>query len=334
MAARKSKAQKLKVGLRFNRVTATWVAAVMVVVGVYVILVTHAAGGGQLYFTPSGTQAQPGSLVNVTIREESLSTPVNAVQADVLYDPNLLEYVSTDGTASAFGIAAPITRGTGVVSIARGTITPVTGDQVVAKLTFRLKSGSSTLSFRSTSAVLDSNTNASILGGTGTATIAVLSPTPTPTSAPADAPTPAPTAAPTPRPTAAPVDIDSESSGTDNSSHIITLTAPAAITPNTTTSYTVDGNAVDGNTVDANQLSDGTHTVQAVTVDANKSVVAKTTSTIKVNTKKSFWQNAVLVAKENLATVVVLVLVIAVVIGGYFLYRRNIQGANYMAWPS
>lgn len=104
---------------------------------------------------------------------------------------------------------------------------------------------------------------------------------------------------------------------------------------NSTTTYVVDGKAVSGNTIDGRAVSDGSHTVTATTTDATGKVVKQTTSTVNVNTKKSFWQNAALVAKENVPAIILVTLLVVVAIGGFIFYRRNIAGnANSLSWPT
>ncbi|HEY6736191.1 MAG TPA: cohesin domain-containing protein [Candidatus Saccharimonadia bacterium] len=348
MPSRRSKSKRrIQARQGFNRVAALWLIGLTVMVGVFVVLFSHAAGSGRLYIDPSSTQVLAGATVQVTVREDSDTVPVNAVRADVVYSPTTLDYLGADGTGSAFGVEAPTSTSSGVVSLTRGTITPVTGDEPVVKLTFRVKSGSSAVSIRNTSVLASSTSNTNILGSYDSATLSVLTSTPTPTpAATATAtpititPTPSPTLLVTPTPS--PVTTGSGSSSDSNNgsssnspASTVTLPAPTGVPANSTTTYTVDGKTVTGNTVDGSSLSDGSHTVTATTTDSSGNVVKQTTSTVNVNTKKSFWQNAALVAKENVPAIVLITLLVIVAIGGIIFYRRNIAGnANTLAWPS
>lgn len=355
MATRKSTSKRrIQARRKFNRVAAVWLAGVTVTVGVFVVLFSNAAGSGKIYIDPSSVEVGAGQTVQVTVREDSGATPVNAVQADITYSPTTLDYLGSDGTGSAFGVEPTPSISSGVVSITRGTITPVTGDQPVVKLTFRVKSGSSAVSVRNTSVLVSSGSNANILGSTAGTTLSVLvnnnTPTPvvataTPTPYPVNTATPTPypvtTVTPTPypvstvTPTPVPASGSSDNTGSTNGASTITLPAASGVPTGSTTTYTVDGKTVTGNTVDGTSLSDGSHTVTATTTDSNNNVIKKTTSTVTVNTKKSFWQNAALVAKENVPAIVLVTLMIVVVVGGFIIYRRNLSSnGNSLAWPT
>lgn len=96
------------------------------------------AASPNITLAPSATSVTAGDTVTVTISEDSGTEPVNAVQANLSYPANLLQYVST-GDNAKFDIDAQTSVSGGTVQIARGTLTPVTGAQAVATLTFKAR---------------------------------------------------------------------------------------------------------------------------------------------------------------------------------------------------
>lgn len=134
------------------------------VIGVYTLVMTNAdAGPGTMSLTPTSASVNLGATTTVTIMAESGSVPVNAVQADLTYDATKLDFVSVDTTGSAYGLAVQATGGNGKVSIVRainvnsttGNLTPLTGNNKVASVTFKAKAaGASNVQVASTSLLL------------------------------------------------------------------------------------------------------------------------------------------------------------------------------------
>jgi hypothetical protein len=122
-----------------------------------------------IYLSPATQTVGPGATFTVQVRENSSTTSVNAVQANLSYPTSLLTFVSIDTTGTAFSIEAQNSGGGGTINIARGTTTPVTGDQLVATITFTATStsGAATVAFTSGTALVSSSSNADILGGLG-----------------------------------------------------------------------------------------------------------------------------------------------------------------------
>jgi len=194
-----------------------FLAAVMIVAGAiglgYSVTHSFAAGGAQLYLSPASGTYNTGSQVAVQVMVNTGTDPTNAVQADFSYPTSRLQFVSIDGTGSAYDIDASSSGGNGTVSIARGKIGTVTGTALIATVRFTVQgtAGSAALSFLGSSAVVRSTDNANVLGSTVGATYTVAvpatpTPTPVPTSTPAPTATPK-TATPTPKtatPTPAP----------------------------------------------------------------------------------------------------------------------------------
>ena len=125
-----------------------------------------------LSVAPASQKVKNGATLELAVWEDSKSTAVNAVQADLTYPADKFDFVSIDAANSAFAVEASSTGGDGKISIARGTTTEVSGRQLVAtvQLRARVASGKATVSFASTSSLLSSQDNANILqqttGGT------------------------------------------------------------------------------------------------------------------------------------------------------------------------
>lgn len=133
---------------------------------------TKGGGSAQLLLSPAKSTISAGQTFTIQVRENSGTTTVNAVQADLTYPTDKLTLDSIDDSTSAFGIKAASTMGTGTLEIARGNTTPLSGNQLVANLTFTAKAakGNASVSFASTSALLSSTTNTNIIGSTTAAT--------------------------------------------------------------------------------------------------------------------------------------------------------------------
>lgn len=324
MATRKKPTSKLRNRPQFNIPLAGWLALVTVMVGVFVVLFSRAAGSGTLYLDPTSAEVLANSTITLTIRADSGTTPVNAVRADLKYPSGNLEYMGVDSVGSSYGVEAPIKTSNGSVSITRGSITPLTGDHPVAKVTFKVKAGTNKVTLANTSVLANASSNTNILSSLQDATLGVLtglSPTPvTATATPVVTSTPLSNGA-----TPTPIFGSKTATPTPSSTPI----------PGTSTTLTVDGKPVGGDNVDTNRLSDGNHTVTTTTTDSTGNIVRETTSTLKVNTNKSFWQNAVLVARENVLAVGLIVFLVVIAVVAFLLYRRHAaQSSNPLAWPT
>ena len=153
------------------------------------------AASASLSLSPASTSAVIGSSFNIGIYVNTGGNNVNAVQANLTYPANQLDFVSISSSA-AFGVDAQSTGGGGSVTIARGNIQPVSGNQLVATVRFKAKvsTGTATISFRDGTSVVSGSTGILGAGATKGATVALK---PVPAATPA-APAPAKdTAAPT-----------------------------------------------------------------------------------------------------------------------------------------
>lgn len=128
---------------------------------------------------PSGSYTV-GSTFTVAVQENSGETAVNAVQADLSYDPSRLEFLDIDASSSAFDIKALQVGGGGKVSIARAKLgSPLMGSQLVGSVTFKVlgNSGSTAINFLPSSSLLSSTSNKTIWNGVGTGAIYTLTAT-------------------------------------------------------------------------------------------------------------------------------------------------------------
>jgi len=144
---------------------------------------SKAAGSAILYLTPATQNINQNNSFTVQVRENSGSEPVNAVQANLSYDPTKLDYLSTDFTGSAFEVAAESVGGNGTIRIARGVTggqPAVTGDKLIATITFKARTipGTTTVNFAAGSIIARSTDNTDILGTTNPGTYTIINPPP------------------------------------------------------------------------------------------------------------------------------------------------------------
>jgi hypothetical protein len=151
---------------KFNPILMVIFAAIVSVAGYFIIFSKAAPPPPTIYLNPSSAVIAPNGTVTVDVRENSGTTSVNAVQANFSYPTTLLTFVSMDTTTSAFSIAAEGSGSAGQVKIGRGTTTPVTGDQLVGKVTFQAGAtgGAAAMAFTSGTSLVNSSTNQDILG--------------------------------------------------------------------------------------------------------------------------------------------------------------------------
>lgn len=162
--------------------------AIFAAIGAYFIWRTFAAPPAPtIYLTPPASTFAANTTFSVQVREDSGSTAVNAVQANFTYPANLVDFVSISGSGSAFSTEAETSGTNGTVKIARGICggcAAVTGDQLVATVTFRTKTttGTANMAFVTGTALLSSSTNQTILPslsatGSGSYLVDVTAPT-------------------------------------------------------------------------------------------------------------------------------------------------------------
>jgi hypothetical protein len=146
---------------------------------------TNAPAAPAVYFSPTSQAIAINETFTVEVRENSGTTAVNAVRTNFTYPISLLEYVPTAAevttsnpngvsfVGSAFETAAEasVNTASGAVTISRGTTggLSLTGDRLIAKLTFRAKTtgGVAGLVFTTGTALVSATSNANILPSTG-----------------------------------------------------------------------------------------------------------------------------------------------------------------------
>lgn len=140
------------------------------------------AAGNSLYLS-STKSAAVGSTLSVSLRLNSADA-VNAVQAYIMYPTDSLDYLSTSYGGTAFEIQAESSAGGGNISIGRGTMSPVTGNRLIATINFRVKasSGSATINLGGNSTL--ANNGQSVAAGLGGTNVAFTPPAPKATPAP------------------------------------------------------------------------------------------------------------------------------------------------------
>lgn len=207
---------------------------------------TPVAPNSDLVMTPATSTIVSGNTFTVQVRVNTNGQLTNAFQSDITYPTALLDVVSVDNTGSAYEIQAVNTAvpGSGVISLASGSITPKSGNLLINTITFRGKSSGLAQVRFSNPIVASSVTNTDVLKsvGTGDYTISAVAATATVTPAATVTPLPAtstPTVAPTGvvvnTPTTAPITIqmptvDVKPVATYNPSITLTGTKLATVT--------------------------------------------------------------------------------------------------------
>jgi hypothetical protein len=135
-------------------------------IGSYVLVISRAAGGGTLSLTPASQSLSLGSSITITIKENSGTDTVNAIEADLTYDQTKLQFVSIDTSTGPFNnIVAQKSGGNGVVNLSAASSPAVTGTQTVATVTFKaIGTGTTSINFAGTSAIVRSTDTTNILG--------------------------------------------------------------------------------------------------------------------------------------------------------------------------
>lgn len=136
-----------------------------------------------LSIEPVTQELEKNSSAAIKIYVDTAGADVNALQANLAYPADKLEFVSVDSSGSAFGIEAEASGGNGLVKIGRGSIEPKSGKLLVATVNFKAitGSGSAAISFSEGSSVLRSSDNIDILGSTNPGSINFTDTQPAPT---------------------------------------------------------------------------------------------------------------------------------------------------------
>ena len=118
-----------------------------------------------MYLLPADSNVSKGQTFTLQLKANSVSTSVNAVQATLSYPAQMLDLVSINHKDSAYKIDAVEQSGNGKIVIARGQIGGLTGDNLVASITFKAKNaaGTANIQFVNETSLLSSSTNTSIV---------------------------------------------------------------------------------------------------------------------------------------------------------------------------
>jgi hypothetical protein len=121
-----------------------------------------------IYLTPASQTFGPSSSFSVQIRENSGTTTVNAIQANLSYNTSLLTLTSISLNGTAFGLTAQNVGANGVINLGLGVSAgspAISGDQLVATLNFSTTTtgGTASVPFTSGTALVSSTTNTNLI---------------------------------------------------------------------------------------------------------------------------------------------------------------------------
>jgi hypothetical protein len=118
-----------------------------------------------LSLLPRSQTVQNGSNLSIEVWADSGSQEVNAVQANLIYPADKLNFLNINSTNSGFEIAAENTGANGLIKIARGTTAPKVGKQLVAIVSFSTLStrGKASVNFTTGSALSSYSTHTDVL---------------------------------------------------------------------------------------------------------------------------------------------------------------------------
>jgi hypothetical protein len=123
-----------------------------------------------LSLSPSSGSVAAGTKLSVQIWADSSSRGVNAVQVNLTYPIDKLNFVNIDTANTAFGVEAQSSGSNGVINIARGSTSSVTGKALVATVNFTplaIKGkANAAINFSPGTVLLSATTNADILAAT------------------------------------------------------------------------------------------------------------------------------------------------------------------------
>jgi hypothetical protein len=254
---------------RHTQIIALLVVVVVIGVSASASLGSHAATtSGTLTMSPASGTYTVGNIVTISVAENSGSTAVNGVEADISYPASDLQYESYSVANSGFNYPGPaptITNGSFKYAILSET--SLTGSQSVLTISFMvLAPGTANVSFMSSAAVATTagaNEGAATSGSTLTLqAVPVVTPpvtTPTPPTTPVVPPTittPTKSQTPTPASTASSSAASSAEQSTSitptgsstsvpvSSGSSVKVTAPATMQPTVTTIAPSESNPV------------------------------------------------------------------------------------------
>lgn len=140
---------------------------------------------GNLYFSPASGTKYNGQNFTVGVRASGMDG-VDAVNATFTYPADKLTFVSISSGSSAWDVKAEEGGGNGTVTIQRGSTSSLTGDKLVANVTFKPKTntGTAALSFAGDAALTRAGSN--VIGNKSGATYTLAQPAAAPPPPAAD----------------------------------------------------------------------------------------------------------------------------------------------------
>ena len=139
------------------------VLALLLGMGLWPALAT--AAGATISLTASKSVVSSGGSVVIAVYVNPAGTPINAAEADLTYSASQLQYVGISYSGSALSINAPTNGGgSGAVTIAEGTTSPVSGSALLATVTFRAlaSSGSTTIGVAGSSSLVSASDSSAV----------------------------------------------------------------------------------------------------------------------------------------------------------------------------
>jgi Cohesin domain len=163
------------------------------------LLSAQSAHAADILFSPSTGSYNTGQTFTVTVQVDPKGDSVNAVEAEITYDPKLLSVVSLAKTGSVFSLwtTEPTFSNTaGTISFGGGSPSPFSSRSNLVVITFRaVAPGSARVAFGTASALAADGRGTDVLEASIAANYTVTAattPTPTPTPEPEDEPEPEP----------------------------------------------------------------------------------------------------------------------------------------------
>ena len=117
------------------------------------------AASVNMYLSSPSTLVAKGHTLSVGVHVNSGDTAINAVQANLTYPSDKLDFVSI-ASSSAFPVESENNGGNGAIRIGRGVIGSVKDDQLIATITFKAKAvGTAEVNFATSSSATEPGNN-------------------------------------------------------------------------------------------------------------------------------------------------------------------------------
>jgi hypothetical protein len=141
------------------------------------VAASAASSQASLYLTPSTGSPGVGDELDVQIRVNAGSQFTNAVQANFTYPSGQLSVLGFDNSTSSFPVVAQQQASNGLIQVAGGAFTPVTGDANLTTIRFQvIGAGTAQVCPAGQSVIVSSSTNQAISSTMSGATFVAGSP--------------------------------------------------------------------------------------------------------------------------------------------------------------